>query len=57
MFVDSVVILDEDKEIAGFTCPTCGEPIYFEDWNDEDMENWLRCPICMFYFNGSDEEL
>lgn len=57
MFADSVVILDEDKEIAGFTCPTCGEPIYFEDWNDEDTENWLRCPICMFYFNGSDEEL
>ena len=63
MFTDSVVILNDDKEkekekeIAGFTCPTCGEPIYFEDWDDGDTENWLRCPICMFYFSGSDEEI
>lgn len=29
-----------------FLCPECGEPIYFEDW--EDYENWDVCPVCDF---------
>lgn len=54
-FADEV-ILGEDEEAVGFYCPTCGEPIYFEDWDNRETGNWLRCPICMGYFDGSDED-
>ena len=51
---------DHDEEILGFVCPSCGEPIYFEDWTDKDTENWLLCPICEDFFcedeNDEDEE-
>ena len=28
-----------------FICPECGEPIYAEDWGDEELE---ICPVCEF---------
>lgn len=43
---DVQVDYDEDKF---FICPTCGEPIYEEDWKDHD--DWHCCPICEKYFN------
>ena len=39
-----LVFLNADA-IEAIECPTCGEPIYFEDWHD-GLENWLVCPIC-----------
>ena len=41
---------EEQKNLVGVECPFCGEPIYFDDW-DED-EPWLCCPICL---NEGDE--
>ena len=40
------VQVDNGEEF--FICPDCGEPIYREDW--EDDENWDECPICEFNF-------
>lgn len=33
-----------DLEERFFICPECGEPIYEEDWADEDFTQ--ICPIC-----------
>ena len=30
-----------------YICPECGEPVYKEDWEDNDFEGCL-CPICGF---------
>lgn len=27
-----------------FVCPECGEPIYEDDWDEEEMQE--GCPIC-----------
>ena len=35
---------EEQQNLIGVGCPFCGEPIYFDDW-DEDS-NWAACPIC-----------
>lgn len=35
---------EEQQNLVGVECPFCGEPIYFDDW-DEDS-NWAACPIC-----------
>lgn len=58
MFEDSVVILggEKDKEILGFTCPICNEPLYFEDWNNNQTRNWSICPICGSYLVDEDNE-
>ena len=42
---------EEQENLVGVECPFCGEPIYFDDW-DED-EPWFRCPICL---NEGDED-
>jgi len=38
-----------DWEEGFFNCPECGEPIYEEDWNTEDLidgnGNFI-CPVC-----------
>lgn len=52
--VPSILGGRHDEEILGFVCPSCGEPIYFEDWSDKDTENWLMCPICEDFF-GEEE--
>jgi hypothetical protein len=36
---------EEQENLVGVECPFCGEPIYYDDW-DED-ESWFRCPICL----------
>jgi len=28
-----------------YTCPCCGEPVYEDDWSQEELENFI-CPIC-----------
>jgi len=28
-----------------FNCPECGEPIYEDDWIDDDL---ICCPVCDF---------
>lgn len=35
-----------DREEGFFICPECAEPIYAEDWSQEDLEE--GCPICEF---------
>ena len=30
-----------------YLCPECGEPIYNEDWTDEELKESI-CPICFF---------
>ena len=35
-----------------FICPECGEPLYEEDYNDEDfiLEDKFGCPICDYNY-------
>lgn len=38
-----------DWDEGCFYCPNCGEPIYFEDWDETDLLNGNdegMCPIC-----------
>lgn len=37
----SYVDLDE----CYYICPFCGEPVYKDDWNEEELNKYL-CPIC-----------
>lgn len=37
------VFVDWDERF--FECPECGEPIYEEDWQDDELE---ICPVCGF---------
>jgi predicted RNA-binding Zn-ribbon protein involved in translation (DUF1610 family) len=30
-----------------YICPECGEPIYWSDWSEKDLEDCI-CPICEF---------
>lgn len=34
-----------------YVCPDCGEPIYINDWSEEELTAEI-CPICGF--NGED---
>ena len=34
-----------DWEERFFNCPECGEPIYEDDWIDDDL---ILCPVCDF---------
>lgn len=36
-----------DWEERFFICPECGEPIYEEDWIEEELS---KCPICEFEY-------
>ena len=29
-----------------FICPECGEPVYADDWHDNDFSHGYICPIC-----------
>ncbi len=41
------LIFDEETgKLEGFICPSCGEPLYENDWSDKATENWTECPIC-----------
>lgn len=40
-----------DWEDCFYLCPECGEPIYGEDWSEDDLEEFL-CPVCEFYGDG-----
>jgi hypothetical protein len=48
----SCYICERDKDykeiIIGFICPSCGEPIHYEDYKDEEWEDepWSYCPVC-----------
>lgn len=28
-----------------YNCPYCGEPVYEDDWTEEELKNFI-CPIC-----------
>ena len=53
-------LYDRDEEF--FICPECGEPIYKDDWRDNDFFlgnppfNWKEphyyCPICENHLGG-----
>ena len=30
-----------------YICPECGEPIFWSDWSEKDLEDFI-CPICEF---------
>ena len=34
-----------DWEERFYNCPFCGEPVYDDDWADDELEIYL-CPIC-----------
>ena len=36
-----------NTEEGCFVCPSCGEPLYEDDWK---YHNWETCPICDFGF-------
>lgn len=41
------LIFDEEtSRLEAFVCPSCGEPLYKDDWSDKETENWMVCPIC-----------
>ena len=44
---ESVYGVQVDWEEGFYVCPECGEPVYNEDWTDEDLSNEF-CPICGF---------
>lgn len=51
----SILFLDKvTEDIAGFTCPECGDPIWFEDWVGADR--YMSCPNCGEIFRRDDEE-
>lgn len=35
-----------------FICPDCGEPIYYEDWEDWFEGHTYFCPVCNYYFDN-----
>ncbi len=35
-----------EEDEAWFICPECQEPIYFDDWTEEETHGWSDCPIC-----------
>ena len=41
---------EEQENLVGVVCPFCGEPIFFDDW--DESEPWFCCPICL---NEGDE--
>ena len=42
---------EEQGNLVGVVCPSCGEPNYFDDWGEDEI--WFRCPICL---NKGDED-
>lgn len=34
-----------DWEERFYHCPYCDEPVYEEDWNDDELTHFI-CPIC-----------
>jgi hypothetical protein len=34
-----------DWEERFYECPSCGEPVYEEDWTEDELCNCI-CPIC-----------
>jgi hypothetical protein len=34
-----------------FICPECGEPVYADDWDDNEFALATICPICQFDAN------
>ena len=44
-----------DWEERFYNCPSCGEPVYECDWDNDVLEMWL-CPVCEDYDFEEDEE-
>jgi NAD-dependent SIR2 family protein deacetylase len=50
-FVEENHDTDVDWDEEFFICPECGEPIYAEDWSNNDDIALGMCPICGMYLN------
>lgn len=43
--IESVYGTQVDWEERFYVCPECGEPVYDDDWDDDNLREEL-CPIC-----------
>ena len=48
MFVQKEYGAYVDWEEHFYNCPFCDEPVYEDDWSDEELDEFL-CPICEDY--------
>lgn len=46
---------DVDWEDRFYECPTCGEPIYEDDWSERELKQHF-CPICYDHDYPYEEE-
>lgn len=44
-----------DWEDRFYECPTCGEPIYENDWSERELKQYF-CPICCDHDWDDEEE-
>lgn len=47
MYVEKVLGCQVDYQEKFYICPECEEPVYSDDWSNEDLSEEL-CPICGF---------
>lgn len=44
-FVADIFDCEVDWKERFYICPCCGEPVYEEDWDEDELREYY-CPIC-----------